>query len=205
VGAPVRDGTRRDRRVEAGAGKGGAGVGKTWIALLRGINVLGRNKLPMKEFAASLEAAGFVSVRTYIQSGNVVFCSARGAAGILAARMEELVLENFGFAPRIMLITAAELAAAVRANPFPGAEVDHKSLHLYFLSRTPSRADLATLARIDAGRDEFAVKGGVLYLYTPDGFAESRLRSRVERGLGVAATARNWRTVKELLRMANPP
>jgi uncharacterized protein (DUF1697 family) len=177
----------------------------TWIALLRGINVVGKNKLPMKELAATLEAAGFNSVRTYIQSGNVVFRSARGTARTLSERIEELVLANFGFAPRVIVITAGELAAAVRGNPFPGAQRDHKSLHLYFLAERPSKLDLESLARIDAGSEEFALKGGVFYLYTPDGFAESVLRPRIERCLGVAATARNWRTANELLKAVNQP
>jgi len=174
----------------------------TWIALLRGINVLGRNKLPMKDLAASLEAAGFSSVRTYIQSGNVVFGSARGTAGTLSARISEAVLEDFGFAPHVKVISPAELATAIRANPFSGAEGNHKSLHLYFLSEASRGSELQSLSRIAAGRDALALEGGVLYLYTPDGFAVSALRPKVERCLGNTATARNWRTVNELLEMA---
>jgi uncharacterized protein (DUF1697 family) len=175
----------------------------TWIALLRGINVVGKNKLPMKELAAVLEDAGFKETRTYIQSGNVVFRSARGTARTLSARIEKVVLERFGFAPRVIVITAADLAAAIRENPFTDAQRDHKCLHLYFLSENPSKSDLDSLARIDAGRDEFALKGGVVYLYTPGGFAQSVLRRKLERCLGAAATARNWRTANELLKMAS--
>lgn len=174
---------------------------KSWIALLRGINVVGKNKLPMREFAASLERAGFRSVRTYIQSGNVIFQSPNGSARTLAARISQLILEEFGFAPRVMVITGEELARAVRGNPFPGAHKDHKSLHLFFLSEHPAKPDLVSLAQLDAGREAFALKGGVFYLYTPDGFADSVLRSRIERCLGVQATGRNWRTANELLRM----
>jgi uncharacterized protein (DUF1697 family) len=175
---------------------------KTWIALLRGINVVGRHKVPMKELAAIFERAGFSSVRTYIQSGNVICQSARGTARTLATRIAQRVLEKFGFAPHVMMITAAELAAAVRGNPFPGAHRDHKSLHLFFLSERPKSPDLDSLGRIEAGREEFALKDAVFYLYTPDGFARSVLRSRFERYLGVAATGRNWRTANELLKMA---
>ena len=174
----------------------------TWIAMLRGINVLGKNKLPMRDLAALLEGAGFKSVRTYIQSGNVVFRSARGTARTLSARIERLVFERFGFSPRVMVISAGEIAAAVRNNPFLEAQRNHKCLHLYFLSEKPSKADLGSLSRIDAGREEFSLKGGVFYLYTPDGFARSALRSRIERCLGVAATARNWRTTNELLKLS---
>lgn len=175
----------------------------TWIALLRGINVVGRNKLPMKELAAVLEDAGFQSTRTYIQSGNVIFRSGRGTARTLSARIEKVVLDHFGFAPRAVVMTVAELAGAIRGNPFTDAQNDHKCLHLYFLSETTSKSALDSLARIDAGRDEFALQGRVVYLHTPDGFAESVLRRKLERCLGAAATARNWRTANELLRMAS--
>jgi uncharacterized protein (DUF1697 family) len=177
----------------------------TWIAMLRGINVVGKNKLPMAELAAMFEDAGFQSVRTYIQSGNVVFRNARGTARTLSARIEGLVLERFGFSPRVIVITARELASALRENPFPEAQRNHKCLHLYFLTEKPQKPDLGSLSRIDAGRERFVLKGGVLYLYTPDGFAESALRSRIERCLGVAATARNWRTAHELLKLAERP
>jgi uncharacterized protein (DUF1697 family) len=174
---------------------------KTWIALLRGINVVGRNKVPMKELAAALERAGFRSVRTYIQSGNVIFRSANGTARTLGTRIAQLILEKFGFAPQVMVITADELARAVRGNPFRGAHQDHKSLHLFFLSGRPTKPDLGSLSKLDAGREAFALKDGVFYLYTPDGFADSVLRSRIERCLGVQATGRNWRTANELLKM----
>lgn len=177
------------------------GTMATWIALLRGVNVVGRKQVPMKALAAAFERAGFRSVRTYIQSGNVVFRSRSGTARTLGERISQLVLKQFGFEPHIMVISGTELAAAIRGNPFPAAHENHKLLHLYFLAETPKKPDLEALARLDAGREQFALKGDVFYLYTPDGFADSVLRSRVERYLGVAATARNWRTANELLKM----
>jgi uncharacterized protein (DUF1697 family) len=193
--APPSPGTRGRRRRPA------AVAGQTWIALLRGINIAGKNKVPMKELAAALERAGFRSVRTYIQSGNVIFQSAAGTARSLARRMSQLILEKFGFSPQVMVISRQELERAIRGNPFPGAHQNHKLLHLFFLSETPTKPDLQSLSKLDAGREAFALKGGVFYLYTPDGFADSVLRSRIERCLGVHATGRNWRTANELLRM----
>jgi uncharacterized protein (DUF1697 family) len=177
------------------------GAMKTWIALLRGINVVGRNQVPMRELAAAFESAGFRSVRTYIQSGNVVFQSRSGTARTLGTRIARLVLGEFGFEPHVVVISGEQLAAAIRGNPFPAALKNHKLLHLYFLAESPRKPDLESLVELDAGREEFALKGGVFYLYTPDGFADSVLRSRVERCLGVAATARNWRTANELRKM----
>jgi uncharacterized protein (DUF1697 family) len=158
----------------------------------------------MKELAAAFEGAGFGSVRTYIQSGNVVFQSRTGTARTLGTRIARLVLEEFGFEPRVMVISGQELAAAIRGNPFPAAHQNPKLLHLYFLAERPQKPDLESLAKVDAGREKFVLKGAVFYLYTPDGFADSVLQSRVERSLGVAATARNWRTANELLRMLDP-
>lgn len=175
--------------------------GTTWLALLRGINVVGRNKVPMKTLAAALETAGFQSVRTYIQSGNVLFRSSGKDRRALASRIERLVARNFGCAATVLVISKAELAAAIRGNPFPGARQNHKLLHVYFLAARPKCPDIDSLSRLDIGREAFELKGSVFYLWTPDGFPDSVLRSRIERCLGVAATARNWRTVNELLKL----
>ncbi len=178
---------------------------KTWIALLRGINVVGRRKLVMKDLAAIFERGGFSSVRTYIQSGNVVFQSARGGARTLAAEIRALILKQSGFEPHVIVLSVAELAAAVSANPFPQAHADHKSLHLFFLAAPPARPDLGALARLKAGREAFELKGAVFYLYTPHGFPQCALHDKVERFLGVAATGRNWRTANQLLSMSRTP
>jgi uncharacterized protein (DUF1697 family) len=176
-------------------------AGTTWLALLRGINVVGKNKVPMKALASALETAGFQNVRTYIQSGNVVFRSSSSAPDGLAGKIARLVKRNFACAPTVVVISKAQLDAAIRTNPFPEAQRNHKLLHLYFLASAPKSADIDSLARLDAGREAFALKGSVFYLWTPDGFAASVLRSRVERCLGVPATARNWRTANELLKL----
>lgn len=176
-------------------------AGTTWLALLRGINVVGKNKVPMKALASALETAGFQAVRTYIQSGNIVFRSSSGDPGALARKIERLVARRFACAPAVLVISRSELAAAVAANPFPDARQNHKLLHLYFLASRPKSPDIDSLGRIGAGREAFELKDRVFYLWTPDGFADSVLRSRVERCLGVAATARNWRTVNELLKL----
>jgi uncharacterized protein (DUF1697 family) len=175
--------------------------GANWLALLRGINVVGKNKVPMKALASALETAGFQAVRTYIQSGNIVFRSASGDPGALAAKIQRLVARHFGCTPAVLVIGKSQLAAAIRANPFPDAQRNHKLLHLYFFDTPPKSPDIDSLKSVAAGREAFALKGGIFYLWTPDGFADSVLRSRVERCLGVPATARNWRTVNELLKL----
>jgi len=177
---------------------------KTWIALLRGVNVVGSRRLLMKDLTAMLTGDGLGAVRTYIQSGNVVFECAGGSARTLAARIAALIHAQAGFETRVMVLSCAALASAVRANPFPQAQRDHKSLHLFFLARRPPRPDLAALRRLRSGGDAFALKGGVFYLYTPQGFPNSALHDKVERLLGVYATGRNWRTANQLLALAQP-
>ena len=174
---------------------------KTWIALLRGINVVGRRQLLMKDLAAIFERGGFGSVRTYIQSGNVIFQSAHGTARSLAAEIGALILKRAGFEPQVMVLSPRELAAAVRGNPFPEADQDHKSLHLFFLSARPPRPDLDSLTRLKRGREGFVLEGKVFYLFTPHGFPQCELHDKVERFLGVHATARNWRSAQQLLSM----
>jgi uncharacterized protein (DUF1697 family) len=175
---------------------------RTWIALLRGVNVVGRRSLPMKELVVLLQGAGLRSVRTYIQSGNVVFQSGAGGARTLAARIAHLIGRKFGFQPQVMVLSCAQLAAAIRGNPFADAVGEPKSLHLYFLSARAVNPDLNSLARLRTGGEAFALKGSVFYLHTPAGFAQSKLRAQVERSLGVQATARNWRSVNRLLTLA---
>jgi len=171
------------------------------IALLRGINVIGNNKLPMTELAALLAGMGLRDVQTYIQSGNAVFsCSLKNKA-TLAAKITAAIKAQHGFAPHVLLLDAAELKQAMAGNPYPDAVAVPKSLHLFFLDEVPQHPDLKSLEAIKAGGEQFKLAGKVFYLHTPDGFGPSKLAARVEKSLGVAATARNWNTVCKLAEM----
>lgn len=174
----------------------------TWIALLRGINIVGKKVVPMKELKALLDRHGCVDVRTYIQSGNVVFRSALTDANRVEARLAGLVAKRYGFMPRVLVLTRRELERAAAGNPFPQAAEAPKSVHLFFLAETPAGADLKTLEAVRVASERYALKGRTFYLHTPDGFGTSKLAGRVERLLGVDATARNWRTVTTVLEIA---
>jgi uncharacterized protein (DUF1697 family) len=174
---------------------------KTWIALFRGINVMGAHLVPMKELAELLRAQGLVDVRTYVQSGNVVF-RASGGPESLSERIGAVVLQARGFRPRIVVLQSDELERAAEANPFPDAVADPKSLHLFFLSERPTGADVPALDRLRVGREAFALRDSVFYLHTPDGFGVSRLAKSAERHIRVDATARNWNTVQKLIALA---
>jgi len=173
----------------------------TYIALIRGINVTGNNMLPMKSLTALLEKMGCTGVRTYLQSGNAVFQTAVSDRARLCQTLTAAIEKAHGFAPRVMLLTTPELRRAATANPFPQAAENHKVLHLFFLDAKPAKADLAAITGLAANGEQFGLHGRVFYLYTPNGFGVSKLAARAERLLGVAATARNWRTVTSLLEM----
>ncbi|MCC6874621.1 MAG: DUF1697 domain-containing protein [Sandaracinaceae bacterium] len=172
--------------------------GATHIAFLRGINVGGKRSLPMKRLVAIFEAAGGEDVRTYIQSGNVVF-RARRAAG-LAERVTEDIEEQFGFQVPVVLRTAGELGAVPGACPFPASEP--KALHVAFLAERPPDSKIALLDPSRSPGDRFAVIGKDIHLCLPNGVGKSKLTNEYfDRALGTTSTLRNWRTVLELIRL----
>jgi uncharacterized protein (DUF1697 family) len=175
---------------------------QTYIALFRGINVGGSHMLPMKDLKALLEKQGHRDVRTYIQSGNVIFRSAAPDAAQAAKRLAAAVSKSHGFEPRVLVLTLGALERAAAGNPFPEATGNPKSLHLFFLAERPPKPDVKAFEAVKAASERFALKGLIFYLFTPDGFGTSRLAARAEKLLGVGATARNWRTVTTLIEMA---
>ena len=174
----------------------------TWIAFIRGINVVGNNSLPMRELTGYLQKLNCADIRTYIQSGNVVFHSSEGNPDSLAHRISATIARERGFEPLVMVVDEKELAKAIAGNPFPKAAADAKSLHVFFLSAKPKPANVKSLDQLKTQTERFAVKDKLLYLHTPDGFAKSKLAGAIERRLGVDATARNWRTVTKMLEIA---
>ena len=175
----------------------------TYVALLRGINVGGRNRLPMDELARLFEGAACACVRTYIQSGNVVFAASPSVS--LAARetVAAAVSARIGTDIPIVLRSVDELAQAVEANPFPGESQGTRILHVGFLADRPSSDAVSDLDPDRSPPDEFVVRGREIYMRLPNGMARTRLTTGyVERMLGTRVTFRNWRTVLNLLNMA---
>jgi uncharacterized protein (DUF1697 family) len=165
----------------------------TLVALLRGVNVGGRARLPMAELRSLFESLGHTGVTTYIQSGNVLF-SARGR--VPAASLEAAIAAAFGIETKVVLRTPAELARVLERNPFPAA--DTALLLVGFLARRPAAAAVAKLERERYLPEEFALAGSDLYVHLPQGLGNARLLPYLDRRLGVAMTVRNWRTVAKL-------
>lgn len=175
---------------------------KTFVALLRGINVGGKAMLPMKELAAILGEIGCQNVKTYIQSGNAVFESTDKNAARLADRIGGEIKKRRGFAPHILLLELKDMERAINDNPFPEAETDPQSLHLGFLAAVPSSPDLKKLESLKSATERFQLGNHVFYLHAPEGIGRSKLAANAEKLLGVPMTDRNWRTVCKLLEMA---
>lgn len=168
----------------------------TFIALFRGINVGGKNIVPMKELASLLSGRGYENVQTYIQSGNVVFDS-RDTPG---SEIGTLIEKKFGFKPAVLILTNQALEHAIENNPY--SPVEGKHCHFYFCSSTPDTINAAKLAELKSTSEEYSINGNVFYLHAPDGVGRSKLAANVERCLGVPATARNLNTVNKLSKMA---
>lgn len=174
-----------------------------WIALLRGINVGGHNRLPMKDLVTCFMDAGCSSISTYIQSGNVAFRHAGFDAPRLSRLLSETILKAHGFEPKVLLLSVEDFDHVLTSNPFPDAVHDPKTLHVFFLSEKAESADLEAIRKIAAVSESFSLTDSAFYLHAPDGTGRSKLAAKVERLLGVDVTARNWRTVSSLAKLAS--
>ncbi len=170
-----------------------------YIALFRGINVGGRNRLAMKDLVSILEGLGYENIRTYIQSGNVVLESEKPCSDQDSGKISDAIEAEVGFRPNVLLLSAEDLRAALAGNPFPTSE--GKTLHFSFLETEPLAPDLDTLAQLKSETEQFKLDGKVFYLHAPDGIGRSKLAEKVERCLGVSATGRNLNTVNAILKM----
>ena len=186
------------------------------VALLRGINVGGRNKVPMADLREVVASLGHTGVSTYIQSGNVLFSTAEKDTAKLAAALESAIEERFGIWSSVVVLSRDELAQVLAANPYPD-EPNPRMVHVVFLNaELPgslldriSAAEGAAAAK--GSRDTVHVAGGwpaaAMFLHTPDGFGTSELAQNVFKIIappkksrpGLAATARNWATATKLL------
>jgi uncharacterized protein (DUF1697 family) len=174
------------------------------IALIRGINVGGKNILPMATLRSLCEDAGLCDVRTYIQSGNIVFRADGAAMKKAAETIGDAVEGERGFRPSVVVRSLPEVTKAVAANPFASRAGLNKSRCLImFLSDKPSPAAARAAMALGAGSDEVHVAGWEAFLNLPEGIADSTISlSDVERALGVSGTSRNLNTVEKLVEMA---
>jgi uncharacterized protein (DUF1697 family) len=178
----------------------------THVALLRGINLAGRNRVAMADLRAVAESLGHTDVATYIQSGNVVFTAgSRAGHAKLAAAFEAAIAASLDVAPRVVVVGADELAAIAEADPYR-AQADPKRVHIAFHPEKLPREAVAAVQAAQAAaaakgsRDEATVIGRALYLHTPDGAGRSVLAALLARR-DDGGTMRNRTTVSKLVAM----
>lgn len=178
---------------------------KTYIALLRGINVGGNRILPMADLRKLLESLKFQQVKTYIQSGNAVFQTRSTDKNKLSSTIAKAIEAQFGFLVPVLVLELTELERAINEVPFATKGLDPKTVHLFFLAASVKNPDLDSLEELKGKRERFELKQQVFYLLAPDGIARSKLATRLEKTLGVDATARNWRTICKIQELATKP
>lgn len=175
---------------------------KSYVALLRGINVGGKNSLPMAELVSMLEALGAKEVKTYIQSGNAVF---RGTAELKKKIQQKLPAEiskHKGFDIQLMVMDADKYAGIIAANPYAVIPEAGSIVHVGFLAEAPNKPDMEKLEKLKTGSEQFHLAADAFYLHAPDGFGKSKLANGAEKALGVPMTIRNWKTVCKIDELA---
>jgi uncharacterized protein (DUF1697 family) len=171
-----------------------------YVALLRGVNVGGKNRLPMKDLAALARGLGVENVQTFIQSGNVVFSASSELAKVFPDQLAAGIAERFGITSTVVLRSAAEMKKIVSENPFLAAGQDDGQLHVTLLKDRSSAAQVASLDPDRSPPDRFIVVGSDIYLHTPNGQANTKLTiAYFDSKLRTISTGRNWRTMVKLL------
>jgi uncharacterized protein (DUF1697 family) len=173
-----------------------------FIALLRGINVSGHRKVPMADLRALCSGLGHEDVRSYIQSGNVVF-TARGKAPAIERALEQALEARFGFAVEVLVRTAEQWAGYVRDNPLRDAAEAEPNRVMLALSKAPPAATALEKLRERATQERLEAAGDALWVHFREGAGSSKLTPALwDRLVGSPVTARNWRTVQALAEMA---
>jgi uncharacterized protein (DUF1697 family) len=174
------------------------------IAMLRGVNVGGHNKIKMEDLRALCESLKFEDPRTYVQSGNVIFRTKEKSSPALVEKIQNAIERKFDFRPAVILRTTDELRSAIAATPFIASrKLEPGKILVTFLSDEPSPGVHATLLGLKDYPEEIHLKGRELYIYFPDGAGKSKLPwSQVEKLLKTTGTARNWNSVTKMLAMA---
>lgn len=171
-----------------------------YVVLVRSVNVGGHNRLPMKDFARELAAAGLTEVQTYIQSGNAVVHAPAGQEGLVQQRVAAVLAAKFGLAVPVVVIRAADWSQLVQQNPFVDQGIDPKLLHVAVLQGPPRAGAMLDPARSPG--DAWHLQDRALYLHLPAGVSGSKLGiDYLERQLGTPVTLRNWATTLKLLAM----
>jgi len=174
------------------------------VALLRGINVGGKNKRPMKDLVEMFVEVGCADVRNFIQSGNVIFSAAPALSARLPSLISAQIAKRFGYKIPVVLRTSEQLGKVIRNNPFLKTGVADEELHVLFLADMPASRNVEDLDPDRSPPDSFEVRGQEVYLRLPNGAARTKLTNQYfDSKLATTSTGRNWRTVTKLFELMN--
>jgi uncharacterized protein (DUF1697 family) len=178
---------------------------KTHVALLRGINVSGKKLVKMEHLRGIFESLEFQNVKTYIQSGNVIFDTKKEAAELICDKIEKELEKVLGFDVPVIIRTLVELEDSIKNNPFDSADSSEKDGYTTYLSSKPSDQAIDKIAAYKSDTDELRIVNREAYLLCPNkGYGETIYSNTfLEKKLGVSATTRNWKTINAIINMAN--
>lgn len=180
---------------------------KTYIALLRGINVSGKNKIKMTELKNLFVDLGYHDVLTYIQSGNVIFKSSIKESILIEDTIISAISKRFGYAIKVLILNKDELTVLFNSNPFLAKDptMDISKLHVTLLNKEPDFVGMPHIKIIVAAiDDEFEQIENTIYLYCPNGYGNTKLNNNFfEKKLNTDATTRNWKTITKLVELSN--
>lgn len=178
---------------------------RTYIALLRGINVSGQKKIKMAELREHLSELPYSNIQTYIQSGNLLFDREETDSSVIEQEIHEKIREKYGFEVPVMVKTKENFQHVVDHHPFiQQRNEDPKYVHVTFLEKAPDPAQVAVLQSVEYAPEEFHIEGAYFYFFSPNGYGRAKLNNNfIERKLKLRATTRNWKTVNKLLEMVS--
>jgi uncharacterized protein (DUF1697 family) len=176
----------------------------TYIAILRGINVSGHKMIKMEALRKMFTDLNFKNVQTYIQSGNVVFQDKKTKSETLEKKIAKGISDEFGFEVPVMVKEVEELKNVLKNNPFVNKrKEDITRLHVTFLSAEPEQLHIDKIKEGQYAADEYIFSGKAIYLFCPNGYGNTKLSNNFfENKLKVVATTRNWKTINELVSIA---
>jgi uncharacterized protein (DUF1697 family) len=178
---------------------------QTYIALLRGINVSGHNKIKMADLRQLFNDLGYKNAITYIQTGNIIFHSEKNKNLEIAEKIRLAIEVKFGHSIKVIVLTKNELNTIFNSNPFIKTNADISKLYVTILNDKPKKVDVVQLSDLMTQNNEtFKIIDKAIYLHFPNGYGNTKLNNNLfEKKLKTAATSRNWKTFTKLIELSN--
>jgi len=177
---------------------------KTYISLLRGINIGGHKKIKMDSLRDGFSSLGYTNIKTYIQSGNILFCSKEEDKTKLEREISSMIMDKYGFDVPVLVLISDDLNEVITNNPFANS-INHKKefIHITFISNEVKEINYKEIESKKESEDEYKIINKAIYLYLQKGYGNTKIHNNFfEKLLKTQATTRNWKTCLELLEMS---